>query len=75
MVASCQNDDEVAAVPTDPEVIPPSFKLDTAYTIERFRVLSIPTNISEKLPGALKTQLFPKMLSWNLSVQRPLLIL
>jgi hypothetical protein len=50
MVASCQNDDEVAAVPTDPEVIPPSFKLDTAYTIERFRVLSIPTNISEKLP-------------------------
>lgn len=54
MVASCQNDDEVAAVPTDPEVIPPSFKLDTAYTIERFRVLSIPTNISGKVTWSIK---------------------
>lgn len=55
MVVSCQNDDEVAAaVPTDPEVIPPSFKLDTAYTIERFRVLSIPTNISGKVTWSIK---------------------
>ncbi|OCA77711.1 cell surface protein [Chryseobacterium contaminans] len=54
MVASCQNDDEVTAIPTDPEVIPPSFKLDTAYTIERFRVLSIPTNISGKVTWSIK---------------------
>ncbi|WP_336962752.1 cell surface protein [Chryseobacterium contaminans] len=55
IVASCQNDDEVAAaVPTDSEVIPPSFKLDTAYTIERFRVLSIPTNISGKVTWSIK---------------------
>ncbi|MBP2618412.1 cell surface protein [Chryseobacterium jejuense] len=55
IVASCQNDDEVAApVPTDPEVIPPTFKLDTAYTIERFRVLSIPTDISGKVTWSIK---------------------
>lgn len=55
MVVSCQNDDEVAVpVPVDPEVIPPSFKLDTAYTIERFKVLSIPTNISGKVTWSIK---------------------
>ncbi|AZA93944.1 Uncharacterised protein [Chryseobacterium nakagawai] len=55
MIASCQHDDEVAApVPTDPEVIPPTFKgLDTAYTIERFRVLSIPTNISGNITWSI----------------------
>ncbi len=54
IVASCQHDDEVTAVPVDPEVIPPTFKgLDTAYTIERFRVLSIPTGISGKMTWSI----------------------
>lgn len=55
VIAACQSDDEVAApAPIDPEVIPPAFKLDTAYTVERFRVLSIPTDISGKITWSIK---------------------
>lgn len=62
MMISCQHDDEVAApVPVDPEVIPPTFKgLDSAYTIERFRVLSIPTDISGNITWSINDSIVSK---------------
>jgi hypothetical protein len=49
--------------------------LDDSYSIERFRVLTIPTNASGGLHGALMTQLSPKIQNLNLSVQRQMPIL
>ncbi len=52
MIASCKHDDDEVITPTDP-VVEPFKGLDSVYTIERFRVLTIPTQLSEKLTWSI----------------------
>lgn len=53
MIASCKHDDDEVKVLTDPIVTEPFKGLDSAYTIERFRVLSIPTNINSNITWSI----------------------
>nr|WP_315030886.1 cell surface protein [uncultured Chryseobacterium sp.] len=52
MIASCKHDDDEVITPTDP-VVEPFKGLDSVYTIERFKVLSIPIQLSEKLTWSI----------------------